>query len=273
PVAHDLPGVGRNLQDHLDVAVQFACTRPITLDRELALHRSALIALQYALTGRGKGTEQGVEAGAFVRTRPDLAAPDVQFTFVAALVNDHARQRPDGYGFMGHSCQLRPESVGTIALKSADPLAHPAIQPNYLATEGDRRTMRDGVRMVREVMLGGPLAPYRGAELRPGPDVRSDAEIDAFVRRHGETIYHPVGTCAMGAGPEAVVDDELRLHGLAGLRVADASIMPRLVGGNTNAPTITIAEKAADMIRGRQALPPAVLPAGGPTTETLQGVA
>jgi choline dehydrogenase len=179
----------------------------------------------------------------------------VQLHFVNAIMIDHARVTVEKDGYTVHACQLRPESRGTVRLASNDPFAYPLIDPNYLATENDRRTMRDGVRMVRDILRQEALTPFRGPELRPGPDKVSDGDIDAFIRETGETIYHPVGACRMGADDRAVLDEALKVRGIAGLRVVDASAMPLLVGGNTNAPTIMLAEKAADMIRGLPALP------------------
>jgi choline dehydrogenase len=168
-------------------------------------------------------------------------------------------------GFTFHVCQLRPESRGRVGLRSGDPLADPAIFANYLATEEDRRAIREGVKMMREVAAQAALQPYRGAEHAPGEGVQTDAEIDAWIRQTAETIYHPVGTCRMGAAgdPLAVVDGECRVQGLQGLRVIDASVMPTLVGGNTNAPTLMVAEKISDVIRGRQALAPEDAPVFG----------
>jgi choline dehydrogenase len=172
-------------------------------------------------------------------------------------MQDHGKVQVKKDGFTFHICQLRPESRGRVGLRSADPLADPAIFANYLATEEDRRALREGVKMVREVARQAALKPFIKEEFAPGAAVKTDAEIDAWIRRSSETIYHPVGTCRMGVAgdPMAVVDAECRVQGLAGLRVVDASVMPTLVGGNTNAPTIMIAEKVADAIRGRAALP------------------
>jgi len=213
--------------------------------------------VRYSFLGDGPAAEQGLEAGAFVKSRPGLEAPDLQFHFIVALFMDHGRSKPDRHGFMSHACLLRPESRGHIGLKSDDPFAAPLIQPNYLATDNDRRALRRGLRILREVFAQRAFEPYRGPELMPGSDAQSDSELDAYIRRSAETIYHPVGTCRMGADGDAmaVVDGELRVRGVAGLRVVDASVMPDIVGGNTNAPTIMIAEKAADMILGHAALP------------------
>jgi choline dehydrogenase len=180
----------------------------------------------------------------------------LQFHFIAALMNDHTRKRADRHGFMAHVCQLRPQSRGYISIKSADPLAAPVIQPNYLEAEEDRRAMREGTKIARDLFAQAAFDPYRGPELMPGAAVRTDAQIDAWLRKTAETIYHPVGSAKMGNDAESVVDEQLRVYGVEGLRVVDASVMPTLVSGNTNAPTIMIAEKASDMILGRTPLPP-----------------
>jgi choline dehydrogenase len=184
---------------------------------------------------------------------------------VLAIMQDHGKVSVAKDGFTFHVCQLRPESRGRIGLKSSDPLADPAIFANYLSAEEDRRAIREGVKMMRKVAQQAALDPYRAEEYAPGEAVQSDAEIDAWIRKTAETIYHPVGTCRMGAAgdPMAVVDAECRVQGLAGLRVVDASVMPTLVGGNTNAPTIMIAEKISDVIRGRAALAPEEVPVYG----------
>jgi choline dehydrogenase len=265
-VQHELPGVGANLQDHLDVTLCYECPKPITVySMRKGLIKTLGVGLNYALFGKGIGRQNFLESGAFLRSRPDLDRPDLQIHTVLAIMQDHGKVSVKKDGFTFHICQLRPESRGRIGLKSADPMADPAIFANYLATEEDRRAIREGVKMMREVAAQAALAPYRGAEYAPGAQVKTDAEIDAWVRRTGETIYHPVGTCRMGAAGDAmaVVDAELKVRGLAGLRVVDASVMPTLVGGNTNAPTIMIAEKAADMIRGRAALAPEEAPVFG----------
>jgi choline dehydrogenase len=186
-----------------------------------------------------------------------VESADLQLHFIAGLMFDHTRQKADRHGFMAHVCQLRPQSRGNVSIRSADPFAAPLIQPNYLAVEDDGRVLRIGVKFVREVFSQAAFAPFRGAELMPGARVQTDAQLDAFVRDTAETIYHPVGSAKMGRDGESVVDPTLKVYGIEGLRVADASVMPDLVSGNTNAPTIMIAEKAADMICGRPPLPPA----------------
>ena len=259
---HALKGVGANLQDHLDVTVCYECPEPITLYSATKGLKRLGVGLSYMLTGKGLGTTQGLESGAFLKSRPDLDRPDLQIHAVLAIMQDHGKLAANKDGFTLHVCQLRPESRGRVGLKSADPLADPAIFANYLATEEDRRAIREGVKIAREVAAQPALARYRSAEHAPGADVRTDAELDAWIAQTGETIYHPVGTCKMGAAGDAmaVVDDQLRVVGLEGLRVIDASVMPTLIGGNTNAPTIMIAEKAADLIRGRAAPPAEEVP-------------
>lgn len=255
-VKEDAPDVGGNLQDHMDVCINYECTKPITAYSMTKGIKQPLVGIDYMLNKQGAGRFNHLESGAFLKSRAELDRPDIQLHFVNAVMQDHAKVAADRDGFTIHACQLRPESRGRIGLVGADPFADPLIDPNYLATELDRKTMRDSVRMVRDIIAQDALKVYRGAELAPGATVRSDADIDAFIRQKGETIYHPVGTCRMGADPGAVVDAELRVRGIEGLRVVDASVMPTLVGGNTNAPTIMIAEKAADMILGRPALAP-----------------
>ncbi|NWH09648.1 MAG: choline dehydrogenase [Alphaproteobacteria bacterium] len=253
PVTADVPGVGQNLQDHLDAIVAYECLQPITLFK----HASSVLAqlrtgMAYSFFRKGAGRLNGLESGAFLKTRPELEVPDIQIHLVGAVMIDHGKVKSDRHGFTAHVCQLRPDSRGHIGLKSADYRDPPLIQPNYLATENDRRTMREGIRICRRVFAQKAFEPYLGPELRPGAQFQSDGDIDGYIRRTAETIYHPVGTCKMGHDPMAVVDGALRVRGVEGLRVVDASVMPTLVGGNTNAPTIMIAEKAADMILGKK---------------------
>ena len=258
PVVKALKGVGANLQDHLDVTMSWECPQPITAHSlRKGLIKTLAIGMNYAFFGKGLGRQQFLESGAFLKSRPDLDRPDLQIHTVAAIMQNHGNTAVPKDGFTFHVCQLRPESRGRVGLRSANPTDDPAIFANYLSTEEDRRALREGVRMMRKVAAQSALDPYRTEELFPGKDVETDEQIDAWIRKHAETIYHPVGTCKMGAdGDEmAVVNGELKVRGVDGLRVIDASVMPTLVGGNTNAPTIMIAEKAADMIRGRAAPP------------------
>ena len=249
---HDLSGVGENLQDHLDVTMSWRSRGLVTayaLTRGLGQLK---VGLRYLLGGKGYGRQQFLESGAFLQSREGLSRPDIQVHAVLAIMRDHAKVKASEDGFSLHLCQLRPESRGRIAIASADPHADPLIFANYLSTPEDRRVMREAVAIGRDVVAQAALDPYRDVELAPGPQVQGDAAVDAWVRANGETIYHPVGTCRMGRDDDAraVVDASLRVRGLAGLRVVDASVMPTLIGSNTNAPTIMIAEKAADMIRG-----------------------
>jgi len=255
---HALPGVGQNLQDHLDVTLSWACPQPITIYSQRKGLKTLLVGLNYLLFKKGIGRRQFLESGAFLKSRPDLDRPDLQVHCVLAVMQNHGKTVVERDGFTFHVCQLRPESRGRVGLRSSDPFDDPAIFANYLSAEEDRRALREGVRMMREVASQPALDPYRSEELFPGEDIQSDEAVDAWIRATAETIYHPVGTCRMGADgdPMAVVDSQLRVRGLKGLRVVDASVMPTLVSGNTNAPTIMIAEKAADMILGRPAPAP-----------------
>ncbi|WP_298813702.1 choline dehydrogenase [uncultured Sphingomonas sp.] len=250
---HDLPGVGANMQDHLDVIMNWTTKGLVTgysATRGLAMLKTGV---NYMLRGQGLGRQQFLESGAFLRSREGLERPDVQIHGVLAIMRDHGRTQVKQDGFSLHLCQVRPESRGRITLASPDPTADPVIFANYLAAPEDRRVMRECVKIGRDVASQHALDPYRAEEIYPGASVRSDEEIDAWVRATAETIYHPVGTCKMGADGDAmaVVGGDLRVRGIDRLRVVDASVMPTLVGSNTNAPTIMIAEKAADMIRHR----------------------
>ncbi|NBB14977.1 choline dehydrogenase [Caulobacter sp. SLTY] len=268
-VVHESKGVGANLQDHLDVTLSWETQNVETAySYNKGLKRLAT-GLNYLLFNKGPGRQNFLESGAFLRSRPDLDRPDLQIHTVLAIMQDHGKTVIEKDGFTFHVCQLRPESRGHVGLRSADPFADPTILANYLAAEEDRRAMREGVKIAREAAAQAALDPYRGAEFAPGKEIQSDADIDAWIRRTSETIYHPVGTCRMGAAGDAlaVVDGELKVQGIAGLRVVDASVMPTLVGGNTNAPTIMVAEKASDMIRGKAALAPYDAPVYDPSAE------
>ncbi|MEL6825437.1 MAG: choline dehydrogenase [Pseudomonadota bacterium] len=252
----DSKNVGANLQDHLDVTVIHEMTEKASAYSKQAGLKKLAVGIKYLMSKTGPGADNFLQAGAFLKTREGLDRPDIQLHLVNAMMRDHGNYDYKRDGFTIHSCQLRPESRGTVMLTSPDPFEHPAIDPHYLATEGDRITMRESVRMMREIAGQKALNPLRGEEAFPGANVKSDEEIDTFIRTYGETIYHPVGTVAMGIQDDAPVDGELKVRGVEGLRVVDASVMPTLIGGNTNAPTIMIAEKAADMIRGITAMPP-----------------
>lgn len=254
-VRADLPGVGGNLQDHLDVCTLQRSTQAITYDDSDTLLNEARIAWNYYLHKQGPGTSNIAEAGGFLRSSlAEDERPDLQFHFVPAQLDDHGRNRLPGHGFTVHACFLRPKSRGRLHLADADASTKPRIEANYLGdAEGfDRKMMREAVRVSRRILDQPAFAPFRGEELFPGAKVCDDDSIDAFIRRKAESIYHPIGTCAMGRDrdPQAVVDPLLRVRGVDGLRVVDASVMPRLIGGNTNAPTIMIAERAAEWILG-----------------------
>jgi len=249
PVAMDHPGVGENLQDHLQLRAMYRCTRPITTNDDLASPwRKARIGLQWLLRRSGPlaiGINQG---GLFARVMPDAVTPDVQFHF-ATLSAELAGAKPHPWpGFTMSVCQLRPESRGRVRIRSRDPFEAPSIAPNYLTADGDRRCAVAGLKLARALAATAALKPYVAAEYRPGPEARSDEDLLAFARSYGATIFHPAGTCKMGRDPMAVVDERLRVHGIGGLRVADCSVMPNLVSGNTNAAAVMIAEKASDLI-------------------------
>ncbi|MCW5590947.1 MAG: choline dehydrogenase [Burkholderiales bacterium] len=248
-VVADRPGVGENLQDHLQLRLVYKCTKPITTNDDLASWwRSAKIGLQWLLFREGPlaiGINQG---GLFTRVLPGSARPDIQF-HIATLSADLAGAKPHPFsGFTLSVCQLRPGSRGTVRIKSADPFQAPAMVPNYLSAEEDRLCAVEAVKYARRLAATPAVAPYVREEYRPGPGVGSDAEILEWCRGNGATIFHPSGTCRMGSDAMAVVDSRLRAIGLAGLRVVDCSVMPTLVSGNTNAPVAMIAERASDLI-------------------------
>ncbi len=251
PVVHPLDGVGENLQDHLQVRTIFRCTKPITTNDTLkSWWKTMAMGARYVLTRAGPmaiGINQG---GMFARTDPSLARPDVQF-HLATLSSDMAGSPVHTVsGFTMSVCQLRPESRGFVRIRSPDPMAAPAMQPRYLSTANDRATIVAGIRLARRLAATRALSPYVAGEYLPGTAATTDDDLLAFARNKGATIFHPVGTCRMGPAGDAmaVVDPELRVHGLDGLRVVDCSVMPTIVSGNTNAPVIMIAEKAADLI-------------------------
>ncbi len=254
---HDLPGVGANLNDHPDIVIQHRCRQPATIYPQTRGWRKYATGLRWFVNGTGTASTNHFEAGGFIRSRAGIEHPDLQLTFMPLAVIPGTVDSVPDHAFQVHIDLMRPKSLGHVKARSNDPREAPSIIFNYLKDPADREDLRASVKLTREILAQKALAPFAGDEIFPGIDIRSDAEIDAWVRRAIETCYHPVGTCKMGAATEklAVVDDQLKVHGIAGLRVVDASIMPRIVSGNTNAPTIMIAEKAADMIRGRQPLP------------------
>ena len=249
PVVHALPGVGRNYRDHYATRMNWRVRVPTTLNELTRGWRLGLAVAQYALARRGILTLGTGLAHGFVKTRPGLSGPDVQYFFMhASYANAGDRRLDREPGMTVGVTQLRPDSRGTIHIRSPDPAVPPAIRPNFLAVRSDQETLVAGMRMARRVIEQPAMDPFRAHELNPGAGVHSDDEWLDFARRDGQTIYHPVGTCSMGTGPDAVVDERLRVRGLAGIRVIDASIMPTEVSGNTQAAVMMIAEKGADLV-------------------------
>ena len=249
PLLHRLPGVGQNLQDHLDLTLSYRSDRTDLFGIGLGAAWQHLTAWrQWRRDGSGPLSSPSAEGGAFWRSQPELDRPDLQLHFCVGIVDDHARKLHWGYGFSCHVCVLRPHSRGRVGLHSADPLAAPLIDPAYLSDARDLQLLVQGAQQMREILLRSPLQPWRGTPLFD-EQLQGQAAWEQLVRSRADTIYHPVGTCRMGADEGAVVDAQLRVHGLAGLRVADASIMPTLIGGNTNAPSIMIGERAAAWLR------------------------
>ncbi len=259
-VIQNLPGVGQNLQDHLEIYVQHACTRPISLYRAMNPLRKLLIGVQWLLFHTGDGASSHFEAGGFIRSRAGVPHPDLQYHFLPIAINYDGRSPAGGHGYQAHVGPMRPTSRGHIRLRSADPSMPPEILFNYMMTEGDREEMRAAVRLTREILSQPVFDEFRDEELAPGEAVQTDAEIDAFVRARAESAYHPSCSCRMGIDDESVVDGEARVHGVENLRVIDASIMPSIVSGNLNAPTIMLAEKLADAVRGRPPLESSTAP-------------
>jgi len=255
---HHLPGVGANLQDHLEVYLVQQCTKPVSLYSQQRGLTMIKVGLQWFLNQTGDGATTHLESGAFLRSRPEVTHPDIQIHFFPAQVIDHGRTPPKIEAFQAHVMPLRATSKGSITVRSGDPKAAPKIDPNYLATEQDRWEMRQCVRVAREIFAQPAFDEFRGKEETPGAEAQTDAELDAFIRAKCDTDYHPSCTCKMGDkdDPMAVVDHEGKVLGLDGLRVVDASIMPSIISGNLNAPTIMMAEKLADVIRGREPLAP-----------------
>jgi choline dehydrogenase-like flavoprotein len=248
-VVLDSPGVGNDLQDHMQVRLVMRCAQPITLN-DILNHpvRRIMAGARYAAFRRGPLTIAAGTSGAFFKTNPRLATPDIQIHFLPFSTDKMGEKLHPYSAFSASVCQLRPESRGSLRIRSADPMAPPEIRINYLATETDRTANVEGLKILRKILAAPALKPFVVEEAEPGTKVSSDADLLGFCRQRGSTVYHPTSTCRMGNDPLAVVDQRLRLRGIEGLRVVDASVMPDLVSGNTNAPVIMIAEKAADMI-------------------------
>jgi choline dehydrogenase len=276
PVVHDLPGVGANLHDHPDLALKQACTQPVSLHKDVQPLAKLAIGIRWFLLHDGLGATNHYEAQAFIRSRAGIEHPDIQLTYLPMAVGGDTIQSAVSIGrhaWMTHADAMRPTSRGRLWLVSADPAEKPRFVINYLQTPEDVGVLVQAVKLIREIHAQRAFDPYRGEEIAPGPGARSDREIEAWLRASVDTSYHPVGTCKMGLASDAlaVVDPECRVHGLEGLRVVDASIMPDVVSGNTNAPSIMIGEKAADMILGRPPLPRSTAPVGlNPNWETRQ---
>ncbi|NVK30882.1 MAG: choline dehydrogenase [Gammaproteobacteria bacterium] len=257
---HELNGVGENLQDHLEVYVQQAASKPVSMYYALKPWHQARIGVQWYLTKTGEGASNQFEAGGFIRSNEDVEYPNLQWHFLPIAIRYDGTAPKDGHGYQVHVGPMYSDSRGTVHIKSADSRAAPAIQFNYLSTEKDRKEWVEAIRKSRELFAQPGFDEFRGRELQPGPDVQTDEEILDFVRKDGESAYHPSCTCKMGSDEAAVVDASMRVHGLEGLRVVDASIMPHITNGNLNAPTIMLAEKAADIILGNTPLAPADVP-------------
>jgi choline dehydrogenase-like flavoprotein len=250
-VLHDLPGVGANLHDHVDVVL--GVDAPHLKDlfglSAVGLWRTIGAINEWRRRRTGPLTTNFAEAGGFIKSSPALATPDLQLHFVIGKLVDHGRKTVFGHGYSCHVCLLRPSSRGTLKLASADPMAAPLIDPNFFGHPDDMPRMVAGFKLMRHILSQPALAGLGGREMASSANARSDGEIEAFIRQYADTIYHPVGSCRMGSGPLDVLDAELRVHGLQGLRVVDASMMPSIVSGNTNAPVIAVAEKAADLVK------------------------
>ncbi|MGG4662170.1 choline dehydrogenase [Providencia vermicola] len=251
---HVLEGVGQNLQDHLEMYLQYECKQPVSLYPALKWYNQPMIGAQWLFKGTGIGASNQFEAGGFIRTSDKFAWPNIQFHFLPVAINYNGSNAVNLHGFQAHVGSMRSPSRGRVRLASLDPRQHPSILFNYMSSKQDWEEFRAAIRITREIMAQPALDPYRGEEISPGKHIQTDEELDAFVRERAETAFHPCGTCKMGNDDMAVVDGSGRVHGLSGLRVVDASIMPLIITGNLNATTIMIAEKIADKIRHRPPL-------------------
>ena len=259
PVVADRPGVGQNLQDHLEVYFQIAASQPITLYKHWNIFSKALIGAQWLFTKTGLGATNSFESCGFIRSRAGVEYPDIQYHFLPFAVRYDGKAAAEGHGFQAHTGPMRSPSRGAVTLRSADPAEAPRIAFNYMSTEQDWQDFRACIRLTREIFQQDAFRPFTRYEIQPGAGVESDDEIDSFIREHAESAYHPCGTCRMGqvSDPMAVVDPEARVIGVDNLRLADSSIFPRITNGNLNGPSIMVGEKAADHILGRTLLPAA----------------
>ena len=259
-VKHHLPGVGQNLQDHLEFYFQYKCKQPITLNRKLGLISKGLIGARWLFTRSGLGATNHFESCAFIRSKADVEWPDIQYHFLPAAIRYDGKSAFDGDGFQVHVGHNKPKSRGSVTVQSSDPTVPPKILFNYLQHQDDIEGFRACVRLTREIIAQPAFDDFRDGEIQPGEHIQTDEEIDAFVREAVESAYHPSCSCKMGEDEMAVVDSQTNVHGIEGLRVVDSSIFPTIPNGNLNAPTIMVAEKAADMILGKPALPPQNVP-------------
>ena len=255
-VVADRPGVGQNLQDHLELYIQQACIQPITLYKYYNLIGKALVGAQWLFFKTGLGTSNQFESAAFIRSKPGVEYPDIQFHFLPMAVRYDGKAAVEGHGFQAHVGPMRSPSHGRVALRSADPRAKPSILFNYMSHDEDWADFRHSIRVTREIFSQAAFEPFRGKEIQPGAALQSDDELDSFIREHAESAYHPSCSCRMGSAsdPMAVVDPLCRVIGVEGLRLADSSVFPRIPNGNLNAPSIMVGEKAADHILGRDPL-------------------
>ncbi|WP_093419458.1 choline dehydrogenase [Tranquillimonas alkanivorans] len=256
-VIADRPGVGQNLQDHLELYLQVAASQPVTLFRYWSLLGKAYVGARWMLTGTGPGASNQFESAAFIRSAAGIEYPDIQYHFLPLAVRYDGKAAAEGHGFQAHVGPMRSKSRGSVSLRSTDADAAPSIRFNYMSHPDDWAEFRTCIRLTRELFRQPAFAPYYGHEIQPGDGVQSDDELDAFIKEHAESAYHPCGTCRMGAAddPDAVVDPEGRVIGVEGLRVADSSIFPRITNGNLNAPSIMVGEKIADHVLGKGPLP------------------
>ena len=256
-VVADRPGVGENLQDHLEVYIQMAASQPITLYKHWNLLSKAVIGAQWLFFKRGMGASNQFESAAFIRSKPGVEYPDIQYHFLPIAVRYDGQAAAEGHGFQAHTGPMRSKSRGNVTLRSADPLADPRIRFNYMSHPDDWDEFRTCIRLTREIFEQEAFKPFVKHEIQPGAHLQSDDEIDSFIREHAESAYHPCGTCRMGRAddPHAVVDPEARVIGVEGLRVADSSIFPRITNGNLNAPSIMVGEKVSDHLLGKTPLP------------------
>ncbi|GAA5444506.1 oxygen-dependent choline dehydrogenase [Microbulbifer sp. NBRC 101763] len=265
---HELPGVGQNLQDHLEFYFQFRCNQPISLNGKLDPWNKFLIGARWILKKDGLGATNHFESCGFIRSKENVEWPDLQYHFLPAAMRYDGREAFDGHGFQVHIGHNKPKSRGRVKVVSSDPKQSPSILFNYLQEKEDIEGFRACVRLTREIINQPAFDEYRGDEIQPGTDIQTDEQIDAFVRESVESAYHPSCSCKMGTDPMAVVDPETRVHGLQGLRVVDSSIFPTIPNGNLNAPTIMVAERAADLILGRPVLAPSEAPVATKATST-----